>query len=168
MLFKNLKDLTIASVTDGAESNPGDALVLALESLRKATVKRKVIVLLTDGESNVKKVETPLQAAQAAGSLGIPIYAIDANPDSNNSEADEKARKILQDVARVTDGRYFKASNAQALAEVYAQIDQLERSRIDTFEYSKYHDGYLWFALAGLLSWLNLVFLEATLWRKVP
>lgn len=170
VLFKSLKDVHISGVNEGGTSNAGDAIGWSLEGLRKAAVKRKVIILLTDGLTFglPDKAWLPRPAASLAKSSEIPIYVIDADPESNTDAASEMARRGLEDVARISDGRYFKASDAHALAEVYAQIDQLERSRIDSPEYSKYYDGYLWFALAGLASWLNLIFLEATLWRKVP
>jgi Ca-activated chloride channel family protein len=170
VLFKNLKDLSIAGANEGADSNPGDAIGWAVNSLRKAAVKRKVIILLTDGESNVKgEAWRPFPAANVARNSDIPIYVIDALPDNSaDPEAEKATRQSLQEVANISNGRYFKASDARALAEVYAQIDQLERSRIDSPEYSKYYDGFMWFALVGLASWLNLVFLESTLWRKVP
>ena len=170
VLLKNLKDLRPSTIKEGASTNPGDALALAIASLRKAPVQRKVIIFLTDGESNVEGMDKdalrPRQAAHLAD--GIPIYAIDANPEGIINEQTEEDRKMLEDVAHITNGRYFRAGNAHALAEVCTQIDQLERSRIDTFIYKEYYDGFLWFALAGLVTWLNLVLLEATLWRKVP
>jgi Ca-activated chloride channel family protein len=169
VLLKNLNDLKAQNSTNFKDdgTNPGDALALAIASLRKAPVKRKVIIFLTDGESNVGgEALLPRQAAQLAD--GIPIYAIDANPEGNTDEETEAARKMLEDVARITNGRYFRAGNAHALAEVCTQIDQLERAPIDSFIYKEYYDGFLWFALAGLVTWLNIVLLEATLWRKVP
>ena len=168
VLFKILKDLRPATAVEGGQSNPGDALALALIGLRKASVKRKVIIFLTDGESNVDKPALrPRQAAQLA-ELDIPIYAIDAIPDSNTGEESEKPartckrrrhyeRTLFQGQQRPGPDRGLRPDrSAGTLAHRFA------------FEYSKYYDGFLWFALAGLACWLNVVFLEATLWRKVP
>ena len=137
--------------------------------LNKAKVRRKVIIFLTDGESNVPDAAAkPRQAAQLAGNLGIPIYAIDANPETNTDAESVQARKMLDDVATISRGHCFQASGAESLAAVYAEIDRLERSRIESFQYSRYYDGFFWFSLAGLSTWLSVVLLESTVWRKVP
>lgn len=150
-----------------AQSNPGDALAWALIALNKAPVKRKVIVLLTDGESNVTTAAAlPRQAAQLAGNLKIPIYAIDANPE--NSDEAQRERKTLEELAEISQGRCFHAASGEELAAVCAQIDQLERSRIEGFEYSKYYDGFAWLGLIALSCWMGMVCLESTRWRKLP
>ena len=150
-------------------SNLGDALAWSLAAVNKAKVKRKVIVVLTDGEDNVYTAAAkPRQAAKLAGNLKIPIYAIDANPETSNDPATVQGRKTLEVIAHLSQGQCFQASGAESLAAVYAQIDQLERSRIESFRYSRYYEGFYWFGLAALTSWLSVVFLESTVWRKLP
>lgn len=153
-------------------TNPGDALGWALDVLHKAPTKRKVIVFLTDGESNVPDKLKPLQAGQLAASMGIPIYAIDASPakpatpDAENEA--KRARANLQSLASMTQGSYFRASDGNGLLKAYEQIDRLERERILSFQYRRYYEAFHWFALAALACWLTLIALEATAWRKVP
>jgi Ca-activated chloride channel family protein len=155
-----------------ATTNPGDAIAWALHVLSQAPTKRKVLVFLTDGESNVPDKLKPRQAAQLAANLSIPIYAIDASPavpkDKDEAAEMERARVMLQTLARMTQGSYFRAQDGRGLLQAYQSIDQVERDRILSFQYQRYYEGFHWFALAALACWLALIALEATIWRKVP
>jgi Ca-activated chloride channel family protein len=158
------------AATEGT-TNPGDAIAWGLHLLRQAPTKRKVLVFLTDGESNVPKKLTPRQAAQLAANLAIPIYAIDASPTpKTKEEADEvnKARGTLQALGDMTDGAYFRAADGKGLVDAYESIDRIERDRIVSFHTRRYHEGYHWFALAALGCFAALIALEATRWRKLP
>jgi Ca-activated chloride channel family protein len=163
-------------------TNPGDAIAWALHVLEPAPTRRKVIVYLTDGEANVdlgdpkdpedrKRNLKPLQAAHMAANLGVPIYAIDASPEPRTpqeAEEVEQARVRMQRIAKMTDGTYFRAQDASGLLRAYERIDRLERNRIVSFQYRRYHEGFAWLAGAALAAWLALIALEATAWRKTP
>ena len=152
-------------------TNPGDAIAWALHVLKQAPTRRKVIVFLTDGESNVPDKLKPRQSAQLAANLGVPIYAIDASPEPRNAEEEaeaKRARAMMESIARMTEGSYFRAQDARGLMQAYESIDRLERERIVSFEYRRYREGFMWFAAAALISWLAVIALEATLWRKTP
>jgi Ca-activated chloride channel homolog len=156
---------------DEATTNPGDAIAWALYVLKAAPTKRKVIVFLTDGESNVPEKLKPRQAAQLAANLAIPIYAIDASPEPKNKEEAaevDRARDMMQTIARMTDGTYFRAQDGRGLVKAYESIDRLERERILSFQYRRYHEGFCWFALAALVCFVAVIALEATIWRKTP
>jgi Ca-activated chloride channel family protein len=175
-LLKILDAEEARTVATEATTNPGDAVAWALASLQKAPTRRKVLVLLTDGESNVPPPAlTPRQAAQLAGNLEIPIYAIGAGPEfadapqKDNDPGDAgKARKTMEEVAKISKGQYFQATDGKALAEACSRIDQLERSRLVSFQYRRYYEGFTWFAVAALFSWLAVLGLESTRWRRVP
>jgi Ca-activated chloride channel homolog len=131
-------------------------------------------VLLTDGEHNVTSPQsryTPRQTAQLAVSLGVPIYAIDAGNDTP-SEADAPSRaasvETMRDLASITGGKYFSARDSTALVAAMREIDRLERTKITSFQYRRYHDGYPWFALAAFVCFVAAVVLERTLWRRLP
>jgi Ca-activated chloride channel family protein len=159
------------SAVEEGTTNPGDAVAWALHLLKKAPTRRRLIVFLTDGESNVPRGLRPRQAAQLAANLGVPIYTLDAAPDPTSGEdmADAaKARATLQTMARMTGGTYFRASDAGALAEACSQIDRTEKDRIDSFQYRRHYEACSWFALAALAAWCGVVGLEATVWRKAP
>jgi Ca-activated chloride channel family protein len=152
-------------------TNPGDALCWALHVVNQAATKRKVLVFLTDGESNVPEKLKPRQAAQLAANLSIPIYAIDASPEPRTEEEIEevkRARAMMQSLAKMTDGTYFRAQDGQGLLQAYESIDRLERERILSYQYRRFHEGFHWFALVAMVCLLALAALEATWWRKAP
>ena len=159
----------------------GDALGLAVERLRGATASSRVVLLLTDGVHNAG-VESPGAAAELARSMGIKVYTIGAgttglapvrveDPRTGRTalraisvEVDEA---VLADVAERTAGRFFRADDAQALTDVYAEIDRLERTRISEERYRQYEEFFaiplaLGLALAAL-GWLARVAVFARL-----
>ena len=154
-----------------ATSNPGDALAWALVQLQKAPTRRKAVLFLTDGESNVgPPALTPRQAAQLAGNLNIPIYAIDASPTDEDSKGDAaKAQETLEAVAKLAKGKYFRAADGEGLKAATGEIDQLERDRLTSpHTYQRHYELYPWFALTALACWILVFILEATIWRRIP
>jgi Ca-activated chloride channel family protein len=170
-LLKIMAEQKPRTAASEGTTNPGDALAWALHVLEKAPTRRKVIVFLTDGEVNEPHKLMPFQAGQLAANLAIPIYAIDAAPqpkdDKEKSEID-RARDVMERLAKMTDGAYLRAQDGAGLVKAYESIDRLERERILSFQYRRYHEGFHWFALAALLGAMTLITLEATLWRRVP
>ena len=151
-LLQMLDEQTATSAVDEGTTNPGDALAWALHVLQHTPTRRRAIVLMTDGESNVPRGLRPRQAAQLAKNLGVPIYAVDAAPDPAPGEdaADAaKTRDTLETVARMTGGRYYRAHDSPALAEACRQIDVLEKSRIESFQYRRHHEAFAWLAAAA-------------------
>jgi Ca-activated chloride channel homolog len=156
-----------------ATTNTGDGIAWAVHALHASGSKRRVIILLTDGEHNVPPPALkPRQAAQLAGNLNIPVYTIHAGsetgPDGKPTDEALKARQSLQEVAQITGGKYFQAADAEGLLDVCNQIDRLERQEIQSFQYRRYYEGFAWFGLASLIVWMMVHALEATIWRKVP
>ncbi|QDV90662.1 von Willebrand factor type A domain protein [Phycisphaerae bacterium RAS2] len=152
-VLRALDDVEPPTTRDEDGTAIGDALLLAVERIRNIErrfqktddykVKSRVIVLLTDGEQNAGKYE-PEKAAEAAAALGVKVYTIGALPDYVEQQSlfgptmrvpvqinDEPLKKV----AELTGGKYFRAKDAEALAQVYAAIDQLERSAIDETRY---------------------------------
>jgi len=141
----------------------GDGLALGVDRLKNATAKSKVVVLLTDGDSNAGAIE-PLDAAQIAKELGIKVYTIGIGsngvvpvPREDNFggtvlvpaqfKIDEQ---LLREIADITGGVYFNASDLQGLSDVYAKIDQLEKSELEETKFSQYTELYPWFVSVGL------------------
>jgi Ca-activated chloride channel family protein len=161
------------------QTNIGDGVALGLIRLRSAGTHRKALVLLTDGEHNVPPPALkPRQTAQLAGNLGVPIYVIDAGSDAPTaaepgtqeiSLSDRlNARKVLAEIAKLTGGQCFEARDGKALADACSRIDELERSRIESFHYRRYHEFYAWFGGTALACWVLVLGLEMTIWRRVP
>lgn len=162
-----------------SETNLSDAVALSLTRLRAAGPRRKILVLLTDGEHNQSQTRSgwsPRQAAQVAASLGVPIHAIDAgaSPAGDDAEnatalrAREQAEATLQDMARLTGGSYFPARDTNALENACRRIDQLERTAIASYQYRRYHEAYPWVALAAFVLYVSALVLDQTLWRRLP
>jgi Ca-activated chloride channel family protein len=136
----------------------GDAIASAANRLKDSDAASRVIVLLTDGDNNYGRL-APSTAAEAAGALGIRIHAVGIGSDHpvpipgwGMAEAilDETT---LRDVARQSNGRYFRAKSAVDLQAVFAEIDQLERTDFDGEEMVlpvDIPDVWLWGALAFL------------------
>ncbi len=154
----------------------GTGLVTATNRLQGASGRSRVVVLLTDGENNRGTID-PRTAAQAAAALGVRVYTIGVGSDGvapvpvgrgvfglryeNRPVRIDEA--LLEDIARVTGGRYFRARDAQALRRIYEQIDQLERAPIRATRYVRFTELYQWpLALAAMAFLLEL----ALLWRR--
>ena len=143
----------------------GDALGLAVERLREAQATSRIVVLLTDGVHNAG-VETPAAAAELARSMDVKVYAIGAgatglapvrveDPFTGRTtlrampvEVDEDT---LRDVAQRTGGRFFRAADAEGLADVYAEINRMERTRITEDRFRQYDELFAIPLAAGLL-----------------
>jgi Ca-activated chloride channel family protein len=162
-----------------AGTNVGDALGLGLAGFdaltRTGDTRPKVLVLLSDGEHNKEGSEVlrPLQAAQLAQRLNIPIYTIDCGGDAAAGNADERkqradGRAVLEDVAAVSGGRAFVANNPDELRAAFAEIDQLAARPAVTYRYRKHWSFAPWCGLAAVLCVFALGVLERTLWRRLP
>lgn len=164
----------------------GDAIALAAARLQKAeeevsrlaqedkepdfTIKSKIIILLTDGRQNVGTIDAP-EAAQLAADWGIKIYAIGIGESGAGrlfgiaSMVDETT---LKEVAAITGGKYWRARDAEAIRAVYKEIDQLEKTEIESVEHTEITERFAPFArLASILLLVELM-LGAFVYRRVP
>lgn len=150
----------------------GDGLALAVKQLRDSATKDKVIILLSDGESNSGQI-TPEEATRVAKSEGIRVYTIGFGGEQNalfqsfglrSSALDEQT---LRSIAEQTDGRYFRAASSTALTEVFEEIDRLEPSDQKTETQRQVTELY-WVALLLIGVFLSLLHLKAWLaWRHI-
>jgi len=142
----------------------GMGLATAVSRLKDSEVKSKVVILLSDGENTSGAIQ-PLDAAQIAQTFGIRVYTIGVGTqgyarspvgirngqyvyDRVEVKIDEET---LTDMATLTGGQYFRATNRNSLEEIYKEIDRLEKTRINVTEYSKKTERYYYPALLGLL-----------------
>ncbi len=177
VLLKVVNDLQPKVGLD-AGTNVGDALGLGLAGFDGMTKngdrRRKVLVLLSDGEHNREgeRVLRPLQAAQLAEKLGVPIYTIDCGgegggtPDERQQRADGRA--VLETMATLSGGRSFVANNPDELRAAFADIDRLEKLPAESYRYRKYFAFNLWCGLAAAACVLLVGVLERTAWRRLP
>jgi Ca-activated chloride channel homolog len=159
----------------------GDGLALSIDRLRNVKAKSKVLILLTDGDNNAGVVE-PLEAAQIAKELGIRIYTIGVGQtgvapipiedDYGNTFLDARRfrldEELLRKIADIGGGKYFNAKNTEALAAVYAEIDRLEKSKVEETHFTEYTELYPWMALPGLGLIVLVSLLGATRFRTLP
>ena len=178
-LIQNLDRIRIGLVEDGTAI--GSAIATAANRLKDKEAKTKLIVLLTDGENNAGKV-MPITAAEAAKALGIRIYTIGAG---TNGEApfpvkDALGRtfyrnipvqideKSLEQIASMTNGRYFRATDTRSLKTIFSEIDKLEKSKVEVEKIANYRDLFPWVLMAGLACLVAEILLSQTLWRRLP
>lgn len=179
VLINLFKDIKSGMIEDGTAIGVG--LTNAITRLKDSDAISKVIILLTDGVNNQGSID-PLTAAELAKSFGIRTYTIGVGSmgTAPYPVQDVFGRTFLQDIpveidestlqqiADMTDGKYFRATNNQKLREIYAEIDKLEKSKIDVKEFSKKQEEYLWFAVAAALLLLLELLLRYTVLRKIP
>lgn len=179
VLINLFKDIKSGMIEDGTAIGVG--LTNAITRLKDSDAISKVIILLTDGVNNQGSID-PLTAAELAKSFGIRTYTIGVGSmgTAPYPVQDVFGRTFLQDIpveidestlqqiADMTNGKYFRATNNQKLREIYAEIDKLEKSKIDVKEFSKKQEEYLWFAVAAALLLLLELLLRYTVLRKIP
>ena len=174
-LFQNLKS---GLLEDGTAIGLG--LANAVSRLKDSEAKSRVVILLTDGENNRGEI-APITAAEIAKTFGIRVYTIGVGSIGTapypvqtpfgiqmrdvEVKIDEKT---LQAIANLTDGQYFRATSNLKLAEIYKEIDKLEKSKIDSKELSSKTEEYKRYAMPALLLALFALFLQLTYLRKLP
>lgn len=178
-LLQNLERLNLGTIEDGTAI--GSALSAALNRLRDLTAKSKVAILMTDGQNNAGKVP-PLTAAEAAQTLGVKVYTIGVGTrgQAPMPVIDPFGRKAYRNVpvnideetltriARMTGGKYFRADSADTLRDIYAEIDQLEKTEVQVKKYQRYRELYAWLVGPGLFLLLLEIILSHTVWRRLP
>lgn len=181
-LVSMVDDLEIVNERDEDGTALGDGLALAVERLRESAAKSKVAILLTDGMNNAGAVE-PGQAAELAASQKIKVYCIGAGTDGlapvpfvdrHSGRRQLRAKHVaidevaLQEIAEKTGGRYFRATDKDSLAGIYAEIDRLERTKISEVRYLRYTEHYQALVLAALGLMAAAAVAKGSLFRTLP
>jgi len=178
-LIENLGRVRIGLIKDGTAI--GSAISSSLNRLKDTEAKSKIVILLTDGINNAGKI-SPLTAAEAAKALGIKIYTIGAGSkgiapypmrgpwgkivyQNVRIEIDEDA---LKQIAEVTGGLYFRATNTESLKEIYKEIDALEKTTVEEKGFQEYKELFSNFLMLGLIFLAVEVMLSNTVLRKIP
>ncbi|MBR4146898.1 MAG: VWA domain-containing protein [Bacteroidales bacterium] len=173
VMLNMLKELKSGMIEDGTAI--GDGLATAINRLKDSEAISKVIILLTDGMNNAGSVD-PYTAAEMAKLYGIRVYTVGVGSygtapfpvqtifgvqyQQMKVEIDEK---LLATIANSSGGKYFRATSNQKLDEIYAEIDKLERSKIEVTEFRHLHEEFY-----PLVAWaLALLLLEFILRKTV-
>jgi len=158
----------------------GDGLATAINRIKDSEAISRVIILLTDGVQNSGSID-PISAANIAKEYGIRVYTIGAGskgtaPMKVQTPFGEQVmdvevnidEEILQKIASTTDGKYFRATSNKSLEKVYAEIDQLEKSKIDVNIFQNKSEEFLDFAIAAFILLLLELLLRLTVFRIKP
>ncbi|MCS1407130.1 MAG: hypothetical protein M2R45_00287 [Verrucomicrobia subdivision 3 bacterium] len=178
-LLQNLERLNLGTIEDG--TSIGSAMTAGLNRLRDIVSKSRIMILMTDGQNNAGKVP-PLTAAEAAESLDVKIYTIGVGKrgPAPFPQQGPFGRKVyaqvevnidedtLTEIAKITNGKYYRADNTDTLIEIYEEIDQLEKSEVEITEYQNYEEIFHWFLLPGFVLILLETILNHTVWRRLP
>ncbi len=178
-LLNLLAQVKTGMIEDGTAI--GNGLATSINRLRESDAKSKVIILLTDGVNNTGRI-APMTAAEIAKSLGIKVYTVGVG---TRGEAPYPGRdmwgntvmmnvpveideQMLTDIAAMTGGQYFRATDKKSLQAIYDNINQLEKTTIDTSEYTIYNELYAAFALWALIILAAEFLLRALYLRQIP
>jgi len=154
-MFRNVKH---GLIEDGTAIGMG--LATAINRLKNSEAISKVAIILTDGENNKGSIP-PVTAAEIAKKFGIRVYTIGvgSNGSARMPMQDQFGRTVYQNVpvkidektlkkiAKIADGKYFRATNKKSLENIYKEIDKLEKSKIEVTEYKKKSEKFVSFAL---------------------
>lgn len=164
----------------GEDTAIGNAIALAVKRLKKSSAKSKIVVLVTDGENTAGEV-SPTRAAELAAENGIKVYTIAVGTDGKvpfpqagffgvrkvyvELPVDEKT---LQEIATITGGRFYKASDTQTLEQIYKTIDQLEKTEVKVDEFSEYEEWFAFFLVPAIVLLLMAWLLQRTVFLRIP
>jgi len=143
----------------------GVGLATALNVLRPSTARSKVVVLATDGQSNTGDIQ-PLDAAQIAKTLGIRVYTIGVAPTGRGAGDVDEA--LMKQMATIAGGAYYRASDEDALRNVYHEIEALEKARVGSRGFVETTDATLPFLVIGFGLLVVELLLSTTLLRRTP
>lgn len=149
----------------------GDALGVAANHLKDSKAKSKIIILLTDGDSNYGTID-PVMAAKAAAAYNIRVYTIGAasapGQTAYSSTQDEINEALLMEIAQATGGQFYRAQNAQELAQIYDKINELEKTTFTPPSAIYAQDRFAPWLWAALLVLAAAVVLEKLLLIRIP
>ena len=179
VLVELLRDVEIGQLEDGTAI--GDALATATHRLRASESKTKIVILLTDGENNAGSIE-PGAAASLAQSFEIKVYTIGMGKEGGaripyaDTTFGKRYREVLtyldedtlKQIATITGGHYFRATDTQSLKQVYTEIDRFEKTKFETINVVAHKELMAYFLIPAVLLLGTEILLSNTVLRKIP
>jgi Ca-activated chloride channel family protein len=179
ILLNFLKEIHIGMIEDGTAI--GMAIANCVNRLRMSKAKSKVVILLTDGRNNRGEID-PITAAQIAKALNVRIYTIGAGKRGEamypiddpflgrryvpmQVDIDDE---MLTRIANITGGKYYRATDKTSLENIYREIGQLEKTKIEVKEFTRYTELFVNFLALALAVLLVEIVLANTRFRKIP
>jgi Ca-activated chloride channel family protein len=179
-LLQNLDRLELGTIPAN-QTAIGSALSTAINRLRELKSKSKIVILMTDGVNNAGKV-APQTAAEAAQALAVKVYTIGVGTQGQapvptrdmfgrlvyQMQPVEIEEETLQEIARRTDGKYYRADNAARFEAIYAEIDRLEKTEAAVKKYARHQELFAWIIAPGMVLLMLEILLKHTVWRRLP
>ena len=168
-------------IVDGNRTAIGLGLATCVNKLKDSKAKSKVIILATDGENNVWDI-APNKAAEAAKALGIRVYTIGVGTIGRAMVPMDRGvfgivnvpmevridEASLTEIAKMTGGRYYRATDNKKLKAIYEEIDRLEKTKIEFVEHQNYDELMGLFGWTAFLLILMEILLAGTYFLKLP
>lgn len=181
-VLSNMINSVDFELIDGSSTAIGDGLVTAVNRIRGGEAKSKVVILLTDGTNNSGDV-APRDAAEVARAMEVRLYTIGVGSKGDvqvqvgvdpfgrpitqmvHADIDEEA---LREMAQVTGGRYFRATDKTSLANIFEEIDKMEKTKMNIREFSRKEEEFMPWALAALAFLVLHVLIRNTVLKNIP
>lgn len=175
-LVNAIQGVKVGDLNDGTAI--GDGIASAINRITSGQAKSKSIILLTDGTSNAGDV-APSTAAQIAKEKGIKIYTIGVGTNGSiqitdpygfstttmETKIDEGA---LKNIAQITNGKFFRATDSRMLREVFAEIDALEKTKLNVNTYTQTEEAFMPWLWLSLVAYGLFLLLRYTVLRRIP
>ena len=170
VLLRLLRDVHLADqlgIEDGTAI--GSGLATAANMLKDSDSESRLVTLLTDGINNSGQLD-PITVASAAEALDIKLYTIGVGTIQTGAAAEESPldEETLQEIAGITDAKYYRATDAEGLRGIYAEINALEKSEVEVLVFTRYREALAWFLVPALLLILLEVLFSRTVFRRIP
>ena len=178
MMLNMLQEMKCGMLEDGTAI--GDGLASAISRLKDSEAISKVVILLTDGDNNAGSID-PSTAAEMAKLFGIRVYTIGAGTRGTAPYPTQTPfggiqyqqvpvtinDGLLQQIATETGGKYFRAESKEKLEQIYAEIDKMERSKIQVNEFKRLHEEFYPLVKWGLILLIISFILKNTIFKSI-
>lgn len=178
VLINLFRDIRTGMLEDGTAI--GDGLATAVNRIKDSDSKSRIIILLSDGENNRGQI-APLTAAEIAKTFGVRVYTIGVGtigtaPFPINTVYGQQIQNMevkidetmLKEIASLTDGHYFRATDKNKLEEIYKEIDSMEKTKTEVQEYTKKSEEFMIFALLAFVFLISEIIIRNTVLRTLP
>jgi len=158
----------------------GSGLATSVSRLKESNAKSKVIILLTDGVNNSGSI-APVTAAEIAKTFGIRVYTIGVGRKGTAPYPVQTAfgtqyrnmevkidEEVLKEIAKTTGGQYFRAEDNEMLKNIYKDIDQLEKTKLQVNDFSKPEEKFFWLAVIALAAICLELLFRFTVYKPMP
>lgn len=176
MLKEVIEKIDVNDITSNNQTAIGMGVGVAINRLKDSNSKSKVIILMTDGENNSGEL-SPMDATKLAKNFGIKIYTIGIGSYERNIPWFGGVRKIknneldenlLNAMAKETNGQYFRASDEKSFANIFDEINKLEKTEVEKQEFLQREELYFNFVKTSLLFLVVGIFLEFLIFVRIP